>query len=89
VGGAERVTAQVGASVHAFAVVVAAFSAAAALRRVRDADDLIAAAAELLAYGAARDEMGRRPLAVVARHAGAAAEHARVIERHAEAPGTG
>ena len=78
-----------GPSVHAFADVVAAFSAEAGLRQVRDADELIAAAAELLGDRTARDEMGRRALAVVARHAGAAAEHARVIERYAETPGSG
>ncbi len=73
----------IGPSTHAFADVVDAFAAEAALRRVRDADELVAAAAELLEDRAARDEMGRRARAVVDRHAGAAVEYARLIERHA------
>jgi 3-deoxy-D-manno-octulosonic-acid transferase len=78
----------IGPSVHAFADVVAAFAAEAALRRVADAGELIRCAAELLGDREARDEMGRRALGVVARHAGAAVTYATLIERYADGPGT-
>jgi 3-deoxy-D-manno-octulosonic-acid transferase len=70
----------IGPSVYNFAEVVAGFVREAAVVQVRDADDWVTRAGELLADGGWREALGRRAAALVRRHAGAAAAFARAID---------
>jgi 3-deoxy-D-manno-octulosonic-acid transferase len=70
----------IGPSVYNFAEVVAGFMREGAVVQVRDADDWVCRAGDLLADGGRRHALGRRAAAVVRRQGGAAAAFVRAID---------
>jgi 3-deoxy-D-manno-octulosonic-acid transferase len=79
--GLHRKAILIGPSVFNFAGIVAEFLAQQALIMVRDAEDLMDRAGELLADSRQRQELGDRAAALIRRNTGAAETFARVLER--------